>query len=115
VHGDDARHEIRNSDPEFRTAGPGHVPVLVREALEFLNIRPEGAYIDATLGAGGHSEEILKRLGPGRLLGLDRDPMALEVARARLAGFGGKFMMQHGNFAEIDALHTASGLPRRSG
>jgi 16S rRNA (cytosine1402-N4)-methyltransferase len=85
--------------------------VLVSEAIRFLAVRPEGSYIDATLGAGGHSEEILKRLGPGRLLGLDRDPMALEVARARLAGCGGKFMMQHGNFAEIDALHTASGLP----
>ena len=89
--------------------------MLVREALEFLNVRPEGIYIDATLGAGGHAEEILKRLGSGRLLGLDRDPQALEVAGERLAGFGEKLIMQHGNFAQIDALHAASGLPPADG
>jgi len=90
---------------------PLHVPVLVRETLDFLNVRPEGTYIDATLGAGGHAQEILRRLGRGRLLGLDRDPQALEVARQELAGFGEKLIMQHGNFAQIDAWHAASGLP----
>ena len=90
---------------------PLHVPVLVRETLDFLNVRPEGIYIDATLGGGGHGQEILQRLGSGRLLGLDRDPRALEVASQKLAGFGGKLIMQHGNFAQIDALHAASGLP----
>jgi 16S rRNA (cytosine1402-N4)-methyltransferase len=84
--------------------------VLVREVMEFLNVRPEGTYIDATLGAGGHAAEILGRLTSGRLLGLDRDPRALELARGRLAGFGEKLMTQHGNFAQIDALHAASGL-----
>jgi 16S rRNA (cytosine1402-N4)-methyltransferase len=53
----------------------------------------------------------LKRLESGRLLGLDRDPRALEAAGKRLASFGEKVMMQHGNFAQIDALHAASGLP----
>jgi len=90
---------------------PIHIPVLVRETLEFLNVRPEGIYIDATLGGGGHAQEILKRLGTGRLLGLDRDPRALEVAGRKLAGFGEKLMMQRGNFAQIDAVHAASGLP----
>ena len=85
--------------------------MLVRETLEFLNPRPEGFYIDATLGAGGHAKEILTRLVSGKLLGLDRDPRALEVAGERLAGFGEKLMMRHGNFAQIDALHAASGLP----
>jgi 16S rRNA C1402 N4-methylase RsmH len=66
-----------------------HVPVLVRETLEFLNVRPEGIYIDATLGGGGHSLEILQRLESGRLLSLDRDPRALEVAGTRLAGSTG--------------------------
>jgi 16S rRNA (cytosine1402-N4)-methyltransferase len=89
--------------------------VLVREAIDFLNIRPEGNYIDATLGAGGHAQEILKRLGSGRLLGLDRDPRALEVASDKLAGFGEKLIMRHGNFAQIDALHAASGLPPMDG
>jgi len=113
VHPDDAQLEPRSS--ESRDPQPGsrlvHVPALVRETLDFLNVRPEGIYIDATLGAGGHAQEILKRLGSGRLLGLDRDPRALEVARDKLAGFGEKLIMQHGNFAQIDALHAASGLP----
>jgi len=119
VPGDETDHESGSPEPECPTFGSeprfGHVPVLVREALDFISVRPEGTYIDATLGAGGHAEEILKRLGSGRLLGLDRDPRALEVARARLAGFSEKLTMQHGNFAEIDALHAASGLPPADG
>jgi 16S rRNA (cytosine1402-N4)-methyltransferase len=92
-----------------------HVPVLLRETLELLDVQPEGTYIDATLGAGGHAQEVLKRLGSGKLLGLDRDPQALEAARARLAGFGEKLRMMQGNFAQIDALHAASGLPPANG
>ena len=92
-----------------------HTPVLLREALEYLAVQPEGVYIDATLGAGGHAEEILKRLMGGRLLGLDRDPGALAVARQRLAGFGEKFMTLHGNFADVDALHAASGFAPAGG
>ena len=113
MHEDDAarepgQDESRIQNPESR---PIHVPVLVRETLEFLNVQPDGIYIDATLGGGGHSQEILKRLESGRLLSLDRDPRALELAGARLAGFGEKLMLQHGNFSQIDALHAASGLP----
>jgi 16S rRNA (cytosine1402-N4)-methyltransferase len=92
-----------------------HVPVLLRETLEFLDIKPEGTYIDATLGAGGHAEEILKRLRGGKLLGIDRDPAALVVAQERLQVFGEKLIVLHGNFAEIDALHAASGLPPADG
>jgi 16S rRNA (cytosine1402-N4)-methyltransferase len=62
-----------------------HVPVLLKEAIEFLNVRRGGTYIDATVGLGGHSYEIAKRLGaPGHLIGLDKDPAALEIARQRL-------------------------------
>ena len=94
-----------------------HVPVLLREALEFLNVRPDGIYIDATLGAGGHAEQILQVLqqGQGKLLGIDCDPAALAVARERLRVFGEKLIVQEGNFAEIDALHRASGLPPADG
>ncbi len=66
--------------------GTGHVPVLLKEAIEFLAIKRGGTYIDATVGLGGHSFEIAKRLGaPGHLIGLDKDPAALEIARERLA------------------------------
>ncbi|HXB22150.1 MAG TPA: 16S rRNA (cytosine(1402)-N(4))-methyltransferase RsmH [Candidatus Solibacter sp.] len=64
----------------------GHVPVLLKEAIDFLAIRRGGTYIDATLGLGGHSLEIAKRLGPrGHLIGFDKDPHALEAARKRLS------------------------------
>jgi 16S rRNA (cytosine1402-N4)-methyltransferase len=63
----------------------GHVPVLLKEAIEFLAIKRGGTYLDATVGLGGHSLEIAKRLGaPGHLIGLDKDPAALEIARERL-------------------------------
>jgi 16S rRNA (cytosine1402-N4)-methyltransferase len=63
----------------------GHVPVLLKEAIDFLAIRRGGTYIDATVGLGGHSYEIAKRLGArGHLIALDKDPAALEIARARL-------------------------------
>jgi 16S rRNA (cytosine1402-N4)-methyltransferase len=62
-----------------------HVPVLLKEAIDFLNVRRGGTYIDATVGLGGHSYEIAKRLGaPGHLIGVDKDPRALEMARERL-------------------------------
>jgi 16S rRNA (cytosine1402-N4)-methyltransferase len=63
-----------------------HVPVLLKEAIDFLNVRRGGTYIDATVGLGGHSYEIAKRLGaPGHLIGLDKDPAALQVAERKLA------------------------------
>jgi 16S rRNA (cytosine1402-N4)-methyltransferase len=66
--------------------GSGHVPVLLKEAIAFLAVRRGGTYIDATVGLGGHSLEIARRLGaPGHLIGLDKDPAALEKAREKLA------------------------------
>ncbi|MGA7630829.1 MAG: 16S rRNA (cytosine(1402)-N(4))-methyltransferase RsmH [Terriglobales bacterium] len=63
----------------------GHVPVLLKEAIDFLAVKPGGTYLDATVGLGGHSLEIAKRLGAaGHLIGFDKDPVALEVARKRL-------------------------------
>jgi len=88
-----------------------HVPVLLREAIEFLNVQPDGFYIDATLGAGGDAEEILRRLEKGKLLGIDRDPAALAIARKRLRNFGEKLITMSGNFAQISELHAASGFP----
>jgi len=65
-----------------------HTPVLLEEVLEWLRIKPDGTYIDATLGAGGHSEAIARRLTSGRLISLDRDAQALGLARERLKSFG---------------------------
>ena len=106
--------ETRTPNPETRSP---HISVLAREVLEFLDVRPDGVYVDATLGAGGHSEAILRKLqrGRGRLLGIDRDPTALALARERLRPFGERLIAMHGNFAEIDALHQASGLPPADG
>ncbi|MGH9406178.1 MAG: 16S rRNA (cytosine(1402)-N(4))-methyltransferase RsmH [Terriglobia bacterium] len=92
-----------------------HTPVLLREAVEFLNVQPGGTYIDATLGGGGHAEAILASLGSGKLLGIDRDPEALDRGRERLAPFKERLILVHGDFARIDELHAASGLPPANG
>jgi 16S rRNA (cytosine1402-N4)-methyltransferase len=71
--------------PERDGRGGRHVPVLLKEAIDFLNIKRGGTYIDATVGLGGHSLEIAKRLGAqGHLIGLDKDPGALKVAGEKL-------------------------------
>ena len=88
----------------------GHVPVLLKEAIDFLDIKRNGTYIDATVGLGGHSYEIAKRLGAaGHLIGFDKDPAALEIARTKLGSAGvspaptdwPQVTLQHGSFAEL--------------
>jgi len=86
----------------------GHVPVLLKEAIDFLAIRRGGTYIDATVGLGGHSYEIAKRLGAlGRLIAVDKDRAALEAARERLqqppelSGDWPKVELIHGSFADL--------------
>ena len=87
-----------------------HVPVLLKEAIDFLNVRHGGTYIDATVGLGGHSYEIAKRLGaPGHLIGLDKDPAALERAKSVLGRSSlvvgqsewPMVELRHGSFAEV--------------
>ncbi|HEV2379188.1 MAG TPA: 16S rRNA (cytosine(1402)-N(4))-methyltransferase RsmH [Terriglobia bacterium] len=92
-----------------------HQPVLVEEVTEFLNVRADGFYIDATLGGAGHAQAILRRLTSGRLLGIDRDPSAIAAARERLASSGQKVTLAQGNFGEIDALHATAGFPPADG
>lgn len=87
-----------------------HVSVLLRECLEGLNIHPEGVYVDGTLGGGGHSEEIAKRLTTGALIGIDRDQNALEAAGKRLAPYGGRVKLVHSNFSELDAVLDRLGI-----
>jgi len=76
----------------------GHVPVLLKEAIDFLAVKRGGTYLDATVGLGGHSSEIAKRLGaPGHLIGFDKDPKALEIAAARLAVRSSSFGLGEGS------------------
>ena len=78
-----------------------HVSVLLDECLDGLNIKPEGTYVDGTLGGAGHSSQIVKRLTTGHHIGIDRDPVALKAAGERLAPFGDKVTLVHSNFCEI--------------
>ena len=78
-----------------------HVSVLLDECLEGLNIKPDGTYVDGTLGGSGHSSQIVKRLTTGHHIGIDRDPVALKAAGERLAPFGDKVTLVHSNFCEI--------------
>jgi len=86
--------------------GGNHVPVLLKEAIDFLAVRRGGTYIDATVGLGGHSYEIARRLGaPGHLIGLDKDPAALDVATGvlarRAANDWPEITLLHGSFADL--------------
>ena len=78
-----------------------HVSVLLWECIEGLDIKPDGIYVDGTLGGAGHSSEIVKRLDTGRHIGIDRDPIALKAAGERLAPYADKVTLVHSNFCEI--------------
>ena len=78
-----------------------HVSVLLDECLEGLDIKPDGIYVDGTLGGAGHSSQIAKRLTTGRLIGIDRDPVALKAAGERLAPYADRVTLVHSNFCEI--------------
>ena len=88
-----------------------HTPVLLERVLEWLRIRPDGTYIDATLGAGGHSAAIAERLTSGRLISLDRDVQALELARERLKGFGETVRLVQSPFSRIAEVAQELGIP----
>ena len=78
-----------------------HVSVLLDECIDGLNIKPEGTYVDGTLGGAGHSSEIAKRLTTGHHIGIDRDPVALKAAGQRLAPYADRVTLVHSNFCEI--------------
>ena len=78
-----------------------HVSVLLEECLDGLDIKPDGIYVDGTLGGAGHSCQIAKRLTTGRLIGIDRDPVALKAAGERLEPYKDRVTLVHSNFCEI--------------
>jgi 16S rRNA (cytosine1402-N4)-methyltransferase len=92
-----------------------HTPVLAEEALRWLRIEPGGTYLDATVGLGGHSVEIARRLTTGRLIGLDRDAGALEIARERLKEYEEKVVLVQADFSRIDEVARDLNLPPLNG
>ncbi|HUO44752.1 MAG TPA: 16S rRNA (cytosine(1402)-N(4))-methyltransferase RsmH [Burkholderiales bacterium] len=94
-------------------SGGSHVPVLLDEAVEALQVRPDGIYVDATFGRGGHSREILRRLGEhGRLIAIDRDAAA--VAAGREIG-DGRLQLVHDSFSHLREILRAHGTERVNG
>ena len=89
---------------------PKHVSVLLNECIEALCIKPDGVYVDGTLGLGGHSSEIAKRLTTGLLIGIDRDETAIERAGARLAPYGERVKLVHGNFSDVASILDRLGV-----
>ena len=90
-----------------------HLPVLLNECLDGLNLRPDGTYLDCTLGGAGHSSEIFRRLGAGgTLIGIDRDSEAIAAATARMASLEGpaRFVPVRGNFHDAKALLAGLGV-----
>ena len=78
-----------------------HVSVLLQECIDGLNIKPDGIYVDGTLGGAGHSSQIAARLTTGRLIGIDRDPIALAAAGKRLEPYADRVTLVHSNFCEM--------------
>lgn len=93
-----------------------HIPVMPAETVDLLSIRPDGTYIDGTLGGGGHSEMILSRLNEqGCLISIDRDPAAIERARPRMEGYAGRWLPVHSNFAQMCEAAAEAGVPAVDG
>jgi len=93
-----------------------HRPVMVTEVLDYLRPRPDGCYLDATVGEGGHAEAILEASAPtGRVIGFDRDPNVLAIARERLAGYGPRCRLLHGDYREIEGRLPSLGVEALDG
>ncbi len=93
-----------------------HIPVMLKEVMDYLRPAPGQTFVDATLGTAGHAEKILEKIMPeGRLLGIDRDTESIEIARERLARFGACAELVHGNFMDIDAILGERGITKVDG
>ena len=86
-------------------SAPTHIPVLLQETMEALAVQPGGRYIDCTLGAGGHAAAVLDRSSPGgQLLGIDADPEAIKIAKARLEAYSSSTLLINENFVNLQAI-----------
>ena len=92
-----------------------HKPVLLDACIQALNIRPDGVYVDGTLGRAGHSLEIARRLTTGRLICIDRDQAAIDAAQVRLAPYLDRVTLVHSNFSELKEVLSAAGVSGADG
>ena len=88
----------------------GHVPVLLQESIEGLSIKPDGTYVDGTLGRGGHTLEIAKRLKTGKIIAIDRDADAISEARGLLSEHESQIQYIHGNFRDVADILSELGI-----
>ena len=106
--------ENKTENIEFK-----HYSVMLCETVDGLDIKPDGIYVDCTLGGGGHSEEILKRLselgGNGKLVSIDRDPEAISAAGKRLAKYGERSIIRRGNFCDAPSILDSLGIEKIDG
>jgi 16S rRNA (cytosine1402-N4)-methyltransferase len=88
-----------------------HMPVMVYQTIDYLKLRPGMTVVDATVGTGGHTEQILQRISPGgTLVGIDRDAQSLALARERLGAYSASCRLVHGNFVDLDKILKSEGI-----
>src|SRR5437899_10959081 len=92
-----------------------HVPVMLRESLEFLDVRPDGVYLDATTGLGGHAAAIARRLTTGLVLACDRDAESLELARKSAVDFASRIRFRQASFSRLGEAWAEEGIPQLDG
>jgi len=92
-----------------------HIPVLLTECIEGLRIKPDGTYVDGTLGCGGHTREIAKKLGTGSLIAIDRDADAIEKTSRELLEYKTQIKLVHGNFGDISKILDQNGVDLADG
>jgi len=94
----------------------GHIPVLLKEVLELLNLQNDGIYVDCTLGGGGHTQQILKKLGPrGMVVGIDQDPRTLAITKAKLSIYSERVKFVQGNFRYLKMYLNQLGIAQVNG
>jgi 16S rRNA (cytosine1402-N4)-methyltransferase len=103
-------------DQDTEQTAQGHIPVMLAEVIQYLNVQPGGQYIDATFGGGGHSQAILEASEPnGSVLALDADPAAIERSAPLKSQFGDRFSIAHANFSELSVVATRLGFENVNG
>ncbi len=106
---------VRRGPDGAEEPGFGHKPVLLKETIGSLNIRPDGIYVDGTLGGGGHAYEVLRQLDEGRLIGIDQDADAIKAATKRLEEFGSRVTIVRSNYESIAGVLDRLGIGKVDG